>query len=262
MKLSISNIAWSVENDNYFYSLLKELGYKGLEIAPTRIISEKPYDNLDKAKDFAYSLKMNYDLEISSMQSIWYGKTEEIFSSSVERNILLEYTKKAIDFANEISCKNLVFGSPKNRNIKEETHKRVAEEFFNEIGNYAVQKDTVFALEANPIIYNTNFINYTSQAVEIVKKLNNPGVLVNYDMSTVIYNEETIEEETFNYVNHIHISEPYMELIQNRDVHSELFGILKKINYQKYVSIEMKTREDIKEVEKTLKYVKELYDRC
>ena len=31
MKLSISNIAWSVENDNYFYSLLKELGFKGLE---------------------------------------------------------------------------------------------------------------------------------------------------------------------------------------------------------------------------------------
>ena len=45
MKLSISNIAWSKEDDDKVYGFMRELGYSGLEIAPTRIFEGQPYQN-------------------------------------------------------------------------------------------------------------------------------------------------------------------------------------------------------------------------
>ena len=36
MKLSASNIGWAADNDEQVWQLLKDLGYQGIEIAPTR----------------------------------------------------------------------------------------------------------------------------------------------------------------------------------------------------------------------------------
>ena len=51
MKLSISNIAWLKEDDNKVYEWMSELGYTGLEVAPTRIFSETPYEKNTQAYD-------------------------------------------------------------------------------------------------------------------------------------------------------------------------------------------------------------------
>ena len=52
IKMSISNIAWLPENDEEMYSLMNHLEYSGLEIAPTRIFPEKPYNKIIEAKKF------------------------------------------------------------------------------------------------------------------------------------------------------------------------------------------------------------------
>lgn len=261
MNLSISNIAWLNENDNQMYAFLKEQGFSSIEIAPTRIFKEDPYNDLEKAKDFAIKLKQNYGLTISSMQSIWYGRSENIFDSEEERKKLGNYTKKAIDFANSIGCKNLVFGCPKNRVSKNENDMDVAIPFFKELGEYAKLNNTVLSMEPNPVIYNTNFINYTSQAFEIVKATNSGGFKVNIDLGTIIYNKEDLQIVTDNIglVNHIHISEPNLALIEKRELHNQLSEILHQVNYQGFVSIEMGKRDNLDEVKETIKYVKEVF---
>ena len=130
MKLSISNIAWDTLNDEKIYSMMEKYGFKGLEIAPTKVMGENPYEKLEEAKIWKEEIKKKYNLEISSMQSIWFGKTENLFDSKKEEKVLMDYTKKAIDFANVIECKNLVFGSPKNRNINEGKSSKNEKEFF------------------------------------------------------------------------------------------------------------------------------------
>lgn len=153
----MSNIAWSTEHDNTMYQFLKDNGFDGLEIAPTRIYPEKPYEHLSEAKDWALQMKEQYDLEVPSMQSIWYGHAEKIFGSKEERKVLLDYTKKAIDFAEIIGCRNLVFGNPKNRDAEDiPSILPIAIDFFKEIGDYALEHNTVVALEPNPTIYNTD----------------------------------------------------------------------------------------------------------
>lgn len=260
MKLSISNIAWSKKDDAYMYGILKNLEYKGLEIAPTRIFPENPYDQISQGRLFKNKLLQDSNLSISSLQSIWYGKNEEIFRSSEERERLLDYTKKAIDFASSLSCQNLVFGCPKNRNIKEASERTLAIDFFRELGAYAFSKGTVLALEANPPIYGTNFINTTTEALELIKEVNSPGFLLNLDTGTMIYNEELPENLNFSLINHVHISEPGMNPIIKRELHRQLFQLLKEHNYMNYISIEMKTQDTLTPVLHSLEYIKGLND--
>ena len=260
MKVTISNIAWQPENDAEMYAFLKENKCTGIEIAPTRIFPENPYSDLGKVASFSNELKVNYGLKVVSMQSICFGRNEAIFSSEEERNSLLNYIKQSIDFASVLGCNNLVFGSPKNRNINP-NQEEIAIEYFSEIGKYAAKKNTVFAFEPNPVIYGTNFINTTIQALDFVKACNVEGLKVNFDLGTVIYNDESLAilENNLKWINHIHISEPYLEEIQQRSLHNELASILRKEKYENYISIEMKGGSELEKIKDIIQYTQDVF---
>ena len=262
MKLSISNIGWSSIFDNDMYNFLEKSGFQGLEIAPTRIVNENPYDNLSLASEFSRHLTDEFGISISSMQSIWFGRNEKIFESEREYDLLFNYTKKAIDFAESLNCPNLVFGCPVNRSIKSINDVEKAMVFFTELAKYAEIKNTVIAIEPNPKIYKTNFLNTTIEAYDFVKEINSKGIGINLDLGTIIENKEDISivEDVINFVNHVHISEPYLVRIKKRSIHIELLKELKRLNYNKYVSIEMKNLNDIDIVKGCIMYVKELFD--
>lgn len=260
MKLSISNIAWDKANDQEMYFYLNKLGIDAIEIAPTRIFPNDPYDKLIEANNFYKWLYKEYRLYISSMQSIWYGHNELLFGTEEERRVLINYTKKAIDFAKCINCKNIVFGSPKNR-IRKGKNINIAINFLEEIGDYAEKSDVVFAIEANPIIYNTDFINTTEEALTLAKIVNSKGVRVNLDIGTMIYNKEELKilSENIYLINHVHISEPYLEVIKRRDTHYFLKQILKSEGYNKYISLEVKKVKNIEILFKNLNYIMEVF---
>jgi sugar phosphate isomerase/epimerase len=261
MKLSISNIAWSAKHDEEMYAYLKETGFKGLEIAPTRIYPENPYNKLSEAKDWAARLKEVYSLDISSMQSIWFGRDEKLFGTIEERNILIEYTKKAILFAEAVGCSNLVFGCPKNRDVEDvSANYSVAIDFFRELGNFALDHNTVIGLEPNPKIYNTRFINTTEQAFELVSNVQSNGFLVNVDLGAILQNNEEVDiiSGNIDLVNHVHISEPYLTVVEQSSLHIILKELLNKYKYNNFVSIEMKNQE-LSTIKSTVNYVKKVF---
>lgn len=258
MKLSISNIAWDVSIDPMMLEILHHNSLD-LEIAPTKIVYDNPYFHFDEALKYKEKLDQ-LEISVSSMQSIWFGRTENIFESKENRKILINYTKKAIDFAEIMGCKNLVFGSPRNRNMEnKEIDEPIAISFFRKIGVYALKKGVVIAIEPNPAIYHTNFLNTTMEAIEFVKKVNIDSIKINYDLGTVIQNEEDISvlKENISFIHHIHISEPNLLPIEKRKIHKELFDILKENDYDKYVSIEMK-QTDFETIKQIIDYVCEL----
>ena len=254
VKLSISNIAWGKDSDTKILASLKRCGYKGLEIAPTRVFVDSPYSHLQEAKRWRDSIAENYDLDISSMQSIWYGHKEKLFGTTEERKILLDY-------AEAIGCHNLVFGCPVNRDTDHIIDAYpIAIVFFRELGDYALEHNTVIAIEPNPVIYNTRFINTTEQAVELVYKVDSKGIRVNVDLGTILYNEEDLRYlyQIPEYINHVHISEPGLKVIEKRDMHQLLLQILKDIDYPNYVSIEMANTNNDESVLNVIKYLNSL----
>lgn len=257
MKLSISNIGWIKEEDERVYTLMHKFGFEGLEIAPTRVFPEKPYDNLEVAKIWKDEIRLKHGFEISSMQSIWYGVSEKVFGTEQERENLILYTKKAIDFAETIGCRNLVFGCPRNRIFPKDGDMDVAIKFFKLLGDYAFEHNTVIAMEANPPIYNTNFINRTEEAINLIGRVDSRGFMLNLDVGTMIENKENVEllEKNVHLINHVHISEPGLKPIQKRRLHNELVEILKVNGYKRFVSIEVGRQDNLVEIEKMLEYV-------
>jgi len=261
MNLSISNIGWAAQQDKAVYSLMVKHGLKGLEIAPARIFPKAPYDKLEQAAAWANGLRQKNGFVIPSMQSIWFGRQEKLFGTEEERNILTDYTKKAVDFAAVIGCKNLVFGCPGNRSVTGNANPESGIRFFRTIGDYAAAKGTVIGMEANPPIYHTNYVNDTLAALELIEWVDSPGFLLNLDVGTMIQNKESAEELRGNvrFINHVHISEPGLKAIEKRALHRQLRDILTEEGYRHFISIEMGRTDNLQQIEAAIAYVKEIF---
>ena len=98
-----------------------------------------------------------------------------------------------------------------------------AEAFFMQAGNLAARYGVRLAIEANPPMY-TNYLNGTAEAFSLVKRLDNPGLAVNLDLSTMLAQGEKLQNfvDDLKYVSHVHISEPGLAPIQKRPEHKEL----------------------------------------
>lgn len=265
MKLSISNIAWAASEDAAVYDKMKKYGYTGLEIAPTRIFETDPYEDIAAVRSWRASFGDSAGFAISSMQSIWFGRTEKLFADEAQRQVLLEYTQKAIDFANAVQCQNLVFGSPKNRVLPDRALWNQGICFFKELGDYAAQNNTKIGIEANPAIYNTNYINTTSEALALIDEVESRGFGLNLDIGTMIENKETVEvlEGKQSRISHVHISEPFLKPIvmekKRSAFHSEIAAFLKENSYLGYVSIEMGKGATLSLIDEIMAYVKEMF---
>lgn len=243
IKLSASNIGWAMQDDRFVLCALHDLGFKGIEFAPTKISHDDPYSKNSTriAKSYFESVHENYGLVPCSMQSIWYGISKNLFDGNLVNSWLIDYTKRAIDYSAELNCPNIVFGCPRNRNVPNGANLKLAEIFFETIGPYAKSLNVNFAIEPNPTLYCTNFLNTTHEVVEALISWKIPGLSVNYDIGAAIVNNET-SSTLYKYlpmVTHIHLSEPGLDFIKKRKRHNAL---LHKIStrYSGYISIEMR----------------------
>lgn len=265
MKLALCNIAWLPEEDEQVYRWMKQYGFSGVEIAPTRIVGTLPYERLKAAKIWQEEQISSYGFSIPSMQSIWYGKSEGIFGSDEARKFLLQYSQRALLFAKTVYCPHLVFGCPKNRVIPAgmtcETVEKLAVNFFRELGESANTHNIVIGMEANPQIYGTNFINTTLEAFKLVQKVDSIGFRINLDVGTMIQNEECPDYlcGKVKTISHVHISEPHLAPIRQRGIHQDLAQCLKEEGYKGFISIEMARPESLSELEEAMHYVREIF---
>ncbi len=260
MKRAASNIGWTGQEDEQVWQLMQQLGYTGIEIAPTRIVPQNPYSCPAAAALFAGVMQQKYGLEVVSMQSIWYGQQGNIFDAQQAKE-LEDYTRSAIEFGASCRCRNLVFGCPRNRTMPEGADPQMGRDFLSRIGWMAAQRQMVIGLEANPPIYGTNFITTTQEAFDMVKEVDSPGLGVTLDVGTMIAQQERPHSfaKDLEYVSHVHISEPYLAPIEPRALHKELAMMLKAVGYKGYVSLEMKAA-GLAELERSLTYLAEVFN--
>ena len=261
MKLAVSNIGWDSTLDESMYEYLQKQHFSALEIAPSRIFPNQPYAYCDQAKKFAYTMQQQFNLQICSMQSIWFGKTQRIVESKLSRVTLFNYTQHAVDFAVAVGCPNIVFGCPKNRSISNPMEAKLVEDFLVTVADLASKKSVVIAFEANPTIYQTNFINTNKQAIELVRRLQHPALKINLDIGAMVANNESLDilADNIDIINHVHISEPYLRPLEHRILHRELRTLLEYNGYDKCISLEMVKPDNIRSLYDSIEYLKEVF---
>lgn len=269
MKLSISNIAWNTEEDQFIIPLLKNMGIHEIEIAPTKFW-ERP---LDASVSDYERLKLDWENKgvlFIAMQSLLFGQNHfNIFSNHDVRQQMLDYLKGIITLAGKLGVQSLVFGSPKNRlagELAETERMDIAVPFFFELGSFAAQENTTLCIEANPKGYGCDFITNTEEAISLVQKVNHPGFQLHLDAGAMELNNEDVYstiEKAMPYLKHFHISEPYLNLVgTGQTKHKEMAGVLKTLGYKNWVSIEMKSglsSSNIQSVEKALAFALKTY---
>lgn len=269
MNIAISNIAWDIENDEKISNLMNSYGKIGLEIAPTKYISD-----IESVDDVKIDKIVNYwkakKIKLVASQSILYGKPDlQIFASENSRQKTLSYLKKAIILLSKLHIPTLVFGSPKNRNTFGKPKKIVddiAVNFFSEIAHFAMSKNIFFCIEPNPKDYQCNFVTNTSEAVTLIKKVGHPNFNLNLDSGIITLNKEQPEKainHAFQYLKHFHISEPFLKPISDGYInHSVFANELYKLHYKKTASIEMltgKLENSYEKIKKSLQKVVNIY---
>ncbi|WP_342479117.1 TIM barrel protein [Paenibacillus sp. FSL H7-0350] len=248
MKLSISNIAWDLEEEEGIIRTLLQHGVQDIEIAPTKIWGS-PISCSEEDVDIYRSKWEAENIGLHAMQSLLFGKPELLlFSAEHIRNELKKYLHRVMRLANLMGIKVLVFGSPKNRfagslNIVEQLN--IAIPFFYEIGEIALENNLVFCIEPNPVQYGCDFITNTAQGIEIVNEVSHPGFRLHLDAAAMALNNENYHEsieKSLPILSHFHISQPFLNLIGSDNLvdHKLIANALKDNQYAHTISIEMK----------------------
>lgn len=247
MKLAVSNLAWSLNEDIVKLSrLFNRYDVRRIELAESK-------------KNFHELLQNN---DVVSMQSILFGHKENLFGSQTERDCLMTALKKKKSIAKSLGCFHIVFGCPSNRRMLSDrsTRKQIEEasSFFKELADYL--PEVIVGFEPVSIRYNCNFVNDFNAAVQFVKLVDHPSFMVNLDLANVHDSDITIDDIKRNlcYVSHIHISETDLSEIRTAKILKELIEHIesnKELDDRLVFSIEAKDLT-FEQLERSIKFIK------
>ena len=204
------------------------------------------------------------------MQALLFGHPElTIFENRERRQQTIKYLNKMIRICGILGAGALVFGSPKNRLVRDlpkPTAEEIAVEFFTAVGKRALDHGCVFCIEPNPVAYGCDFITTSEQARELVGKVNHPGFGLHLDAAGMTLSNEDIASQlplALPGLRHFHISEPSLEPVGTGNVdHSLIAGLFNASTYNNWLSIEMRHQNcasNVAGIAAALNFVREAY---
>jgi len=225
MNLSLSNLCWDFENIEA-YELLRDNDIEYIELSLLKIFED--WENLDRKKIIRLRKQLSdYNLKISSLQSIFFKKKINLFKDSQE---FLEHFKLIIDYSAELGCPYIVYGSPRTRVLNEISEERATDEFL-EIFNHLSDenKDITIGIEPNPEYYNCYFLNTHQKIKNTVQILNCNNIVFHYDLACISLSGDDpykIYLEELENLRHVHISSKDLKNIQYDE---QVFDFVSKI---------------------------------
>ncbi|OEE68515.1 xylose isomerase [Enterovibrio norvegicus] len=210
--ISISNIAWEVDQDILVKSKLYDLGIKYIDIAPSKYFRNLDEVSLDDSNSIV-NFWRDSDINIIGMQSLLFG-TQGLNVFADKKGLMIEHLAKVCRVGDLIGARKLVFGSPKNRDcsvVSKSCVTPLALDFFRKLGDIAKSYNIDICLEPNPAIYGANFMMDSHETAGIVNAVNHSNILMQLDTGAMQVNNEDPEVIIKMYrtiIGHIHISEP------------------------------------------------------
>jgi D-psicose/D-tagatose/L-ribulose 3-epimerase len=246
MKLAMSAIAWEPSDDDAAARILREHGFEGVELAPTKIFP-RPDEASDTEIAACRAAWEKRGLRIVALQALLFGRPElTVFGET--RDATLEYLARIIRLGARLGAHALVFGSPRNRargSLPTTKAWARAVEFFRKLGRVAEEAGTCLCIEPNPPRYGADFIVDSEEAVRLVEEVDSPGFGLHLDAACARLAGEDLAARlraSAHVLRHVHLSEVDLAPVRaggTSDVAS-IAAALREIHYSGYISIEMK----------------------
>lgn len=270
MKLAISNIAWTNEEEAEVAAKLQELGVQCVEIAPTKRWDDPTKATPEEIREYV-EWWQGYGIEIVAFQSMLFARPDlKLFESSELREEAKQYLADFLRLAGDMGAQRLVFGSPKNRqrgNMSTEEADRVARQFFAELGEVAQRHHTMLCIEPNAEQYNCDYVTTAKEGMELVRAIDSEGIGLHLDTACMTLAGDDMEQSIIDagaMLSHFHVSAPMLGDVRADDGidHAAAARGLAQIAYDGVVSIEMRPGEagtNVQRVEEAVHLVRSVY---
>lgn len=269
MKLVISNIAWTNEDEALVAETLRDLGVKYVEVAPTKLWEDPTRATREQIENYK-AFWRSYGIEIVAFQSMLFTRPDlKLFESADNRENTLKYLKEFIGLAGDMGVKIMVFGSPKNRQrgeMDQQAAVSIATQFFSDLGHEADKKGVTLCIEPNAPQYACDFVTGAQEGIDLVSIVDNPGFGLHLDIACMTLAGDDLTASitaAAPVLRHFHISSPMLDTVEARaDVdHVSAAKALKAISYDRFVSIEMRPSSDdvVLRVKNAVKFARSVY---
>lgn len=201
--LAVSNLCWKPEDEKHALLVLKRLGIRKVELAPTRYGGWDSLDTETIKKTF-------HDFEIYSLQSLFYLTGLNVFE---DPDGFVRHLGRVVKIAKELGASKLVFGSPMNRKLPQgfaDPDKHLVD-VFKRVDWMGVD----MCIEPNSEQYGCNYITTISHAESLARRA---GVLVNLDTGNAIMSGEECAVSDSSLLGHVQVSAPFLLEINGLDV--------------------------------------------
>lgn len=212
MDISVSNIAWDIEEEAAVAVLLSEAGVRQVDIAPGKYFPD-PEAAAPAEIDAVRRLWEDRGFRIAGMQALLFG-TSGLNLFSDDDGAMLRRLSAVCRLGGRLGARALTFGSPGNRNrsaVADDAVLPIAVDFFRRVGDVAAEAGVLFCLEPNPAAYNCNFMVTTPETSAMVEAVAHPAVRLQLDVGAIAMNGEdpaAIIPMVAPLIGHIHASEP------------------------------------------------------
>lgn len=270
MELTVSNIAWTNEEEPEIANALADMGVRNIEIAPTKKWQDPTVTVVAELVEYK-NWWNSYDMDVVAFQSMLFNRVDlKLFESSENREDTFKYLSKFIEVAGVMGAKAMVFGSPKNRQLEglsKEAASLIAVNFFSSLAEVALKNNVNFCIEPNAPQYNCDFANNSSDGLELVEEVGKAGFGLHLDTACMQLAGDNLVQSIINSKNalkHFHVSAPYLEPVNSsNDInHKAVADALRLIDYKGKVSIEMKPGDsgtNLGRVKEAVEFVRSVY---
>jgi len=244
MRISISNIAWELDEEPAIAEQLRAAGVERVDIAPGKYFPD-PAAATEAEMAAVRELWRGRGFAIEGMQALLFG-TSGLNLFADPDDVMLDRLSAICRIGGGVGARALTFGSPRQRDrtgLDEATTQEVAVRFFRRLGDVAVEHGVIVCLEPNPAIYNCNFMVTADETAEVVAVVDHPGIRMQLDVGALALNGENPATTIARHaalIGHVHASEPRLAVLgEGGAAHVDAAAAFRAARPELAVTIEM-----------------------
>lgn len=226
---------------------VKKTGYDGIELAPYTFADSVTDISLKRRQEIR-KIAQDEGLTITGLHWLLVKPSglHITHPDPVIRRKTVDYIRYLVDFCGDIGGSNLIFGSPKQRQILEGISHENGREYLAdgllECSVTAASRGVVICLEALPESL-TNFLNTNLEILKMVQIVNHPNIRMMLDVKSMFSEPLPVSENIVNckgYIEHFHANDPNLRGPGFGEADfTEIFKTLLQIKYEKFISVEV-----------------------